>query len=260
MNVILLTRTDRPSGALTALEIYNSSHNLLAVIAEERIKMLTRKESIPAVLYRSIMEQGIKFTISKITEQLRIRAHYLLRKHGLKKSGGTYLSINEFLLDHSVPYHTVENHNSPETVKIIGDLCPDIIVLCNTRVIKPDIINIPSKGCLNLHLGKLPEYRGMSSCFWEIYNGEERGGITVHFIDDKLDSGDIVLEEGIDINNNDTEHTLYNRKLPIGTKLITKALDLISEGGEKRITQDPNYAKMYHLPTKEEYRSLKQRK
>jgi folate-dependent phosphoribosylglycinamide formyltransferase PurN len=257
MRVVLLTRTDRPSGAAVAAEILRSSHTLCAVIAEKRTRMLTRKKGLPQVVIRALRNQGAGFVFEKALEYLRIKFEYLLRACKCKHAGQPYCSIGELLLDHPVPYHEVADHNGSETVRILQGIKPDVVVLANTRIIRPDIIRIPARACINLHLGKLPEYRGTASAFWEIFNGEPYGGVTVHFVDEKLDNGDILLEDTVDILAGDTEKSLYAKKLQRGTVLVRNALDLLAGGTYARTRQDPSLARMYRFPTRGERASLK---
>lgn len=248
MRVVMLTRTDRPSGAAVAAEILRSSHTLCAVIAEKRTSMLIRKEGLPAVILKTLRDKGFLFLAGKLFEFLWIKIQYVSRLCKMKHPGQPYHSIGELMLDHDVPYHEVCDHNGPECLRILRSIQPDVIVLTNTRIIGPDVIGIPSKGCINLHLGKLPEYRGAASAFWELYNGETKGGVTVHFIDEKLDSGDILIEESVDILRDDTEERLYRRKLQRGAVLMRNALDLIATGEFTRTPQDPSRARMYRFP------------
>lgn len=257
MKIVLLTRTGRPSGAMVAAELLKGGHNTLAIVAEKRSSMLTKKEGLSAVVFKALKRQGAGFVASKVIEAAVIELNYIMRRMKIKRVMKNYMSVRELLLDHCVPYFQVDDHNSETTAEIIRGLCPDVIVLSNTRIIKPNIITLPKKGCLNLHMGKLPEYRGTASCFWELFNGEKRGGVTVHFVDEKLDSGDIALEEYLEISSGDTEKSLYKKKLRLGAEMVKRAVDLIETGSYERKKQDISKARMYHWPTKEERAELK---
>ena len=68
----------------------------------------------------------------------------------------------------------------------------DLAVVLGTRILRPELFSVPRLGSVNLHKGKVPEYRGMPPGFWELYEGERSAGITVHFVSAKLDAGDVV--------------------------------------------------------------------
>ncbi|MDP8263816.1 MAG: formyl transferase [Candidatus Ancaeobacter aquaticus] len=257
MNVILFTRTDRPSGARVAAQILKSNHSLIAIIAEKRTSMLTKKKNVYSVIIDSFHKYGSLFVLQKIVEYIKIKLHRYIRILCLCNKTAPYYSIQELIYDKKIPFYIVKDHNSDKTADIIKKYMPDIIVLSNTRIIKNNIIELPRYGCINLHLGKLPKYRGTDSCFWEIFNGENKGGITVHAIDASLDTGDIIIEQYIDIKHNDNELSLYKRKLQIGPQLVVKALDCIEHKSCTFIKQNPEKAHTYKWPTIHERNLLK---
>ncbi|HRZ87548.1 MAG TPA: formyl transferase, partial [bacterium] len=253
-------RTDRSSGAAVAFALLGSRHELCAIIAEKRDSMLTRKKSMAQVVADALRAQGAGFVISKAAEMLGIKLRRIFRRMGLVRQGPPYRSVGELLIDHAVNCFEVDDHNGREAIDIVERLKPDILVLANTRIIKGPLLAAAPRGCINLHLGKLPEYRGMASCFWEIYAGEKAGGVTVHRVDAGLDTGDIVARETVAITPEDDEDTLYEKKLRIGAQLICAALDLIESGGESPLRQDPGRARTYSLPSGAQRRELAQRR
>lgn len=100
------------------------------------------------------------------------------------------------------------------------------IIFCigSTRIIPPEIIKIPKLGCLNIHPGLLPEYRGRYSTAYAIFNGERTTGVTLHWIDEGIDSGPIIMQEKIKISSADTARDLYERFTIVGTKLFARFL------------------------------------
>ncbi len=87
---------------------------------------------------------------------------------------------------------------------------------------------MPKYGTFNLHASLLPEYRGAAPIHWAIINGETKTGVTTFFIDDKIDTGEIILQEEINISINETVGTLHDKLMILGASLVSKTVDLIS--------------------------------
>ena len=96
---------------------------------------------------------------------------------------------------------------------------------------------LPSFGTFNLHASLLPEYRGAAPINWAIINGETKTGVTTFFIDEKIDTGEIILQDEIDIDINDTAGDLHDKLMKIGSQLVIKTVNLIQQGNVKTIKQ-----------------------
>jgi methionyl-tRNA formyltransferase len=121
---------------------------------------------------------------------------------------------------------------------------PELIVLAFvTDIVPQTIIDIPKYKAVNYHPSLLPKYRGGSAINWAIINGETETGVTVHYIDAGIDTGDIIIQERVPISPQDTVASVYFEKLyPIGVRMIAKAVRMIGEGKAPRIKQDNSQA------------------
>lgn len=88
---------------------------------------------------------------------------------------------------------------------------------------------MPKYGTFNLHASLLPEYRGAAPINWAIINGEEKTGVTTFFIDDKIDTGEIILQKETSINPNETAGELHDKLMYLGSNLVNKTIDLIKK-------------------------------
>ena len=105
--------------------------------------------------------------------------------------------------NNSIEYIREKDINSGTVVQRIKNIKPDLLITAHfQKLLKKELINIPSIGCLNLHPSLLPMYRGMSPQHWPIINGDKKTGITVHFIDEGIDTGKIVLQREIELTEN----------------------------------------------------------
>jgi len=255
--VVLLTRTSRPSGAQMAWRILNSEHELSAVIVEERGRMIKDRKWSG---FKIIKRYGLRFVARRVWETVEIKAHYHLRRL-LKKHfhSHRYLSIEELALDYSVPIIQVDDHNGEETIRLLKEQQPDIGVLTNTRVIKDQVLEIPTQGFLNLHLSALPKYAGLDSIFWALYFGEREIGITVHRAVKKLDRGAIVKQKSLRVFPFDDEHTLYEKALWVGTDLMCRAISDFDQAQTALLEQNMSEASYYSWPSAAERDGLRQR-
>jgi methionyl-tRNA formyltransferase len=136
-----------------------------------------------------------------------------------------------------------EKISQAASVDQIKYLRPDVIVVAAYGQILPkSILEIPPKGCLNLHASLLPKYRGASPIHSAIRDGEKESGMTVMWMDEGLDTGDILLQESTAIHRHDTAEILHDTLAKIGAPLLIKALSLIKSGKAPRIKQDETKA------------------
>ncbi len=127
----------------------------------------------------------------------------------------------------------------------LSSLSPDIIVVVAYGKILPvPVLRLPQYGCINVHASLLPKYRGAAPIQWSIMNGEKITGITTMHMDEGLDTGDILLQEAVAIEDDDTAETLGRRLAELGAAVLLKTLKGMSDASLKRIPQTgtPSYA------------------
>lgn len=122
--------------------------------------------------------------------------------------------------------------------KVLDTPC-DIIITCAFGQILPkEILDYPKLGCVNVHASLLPKYRGGAPIHWCLINGEEETGITIMYMDPKMDAGDIISQETYKITSSDNVLTLHQKLSLIGANLLKDTLPEIILGTNKRIKQD----------------------
>lgn len=131
----------------------------------------------------------------------------------------------------------------PENIKLdneeIMNYNPDLIVTCAYGQILPEsILKTPRLGCINVHASLLPKYRGGAPIHHALINGEEKTGITIMYMDTKMDNGDIITQEAIAINPDDTVATLHDKLSILGANLLARTLPSIINQTNTRIKQD----------------------
>ncbi len=125
----------------------------------------------------------------------------------------------------------------------IVDIKPDLIITCAYgQIIPKELLECAKYGAVNIHASILPKYRGSAPINWVIINGEKKTGITLMYMDETMDTGDIIKIEQTDIEENETYGHLYNRLSEMGAKLLKENLDYLVSGNVERIKQNNDLA------------------
>lgn len=136
--------------------------------------------------------------------------------------------------------------NASEFIEKMRQLSADIFILAGyNQILKRDIINIPVKGTINLHGGKLPDYKGVAPINWQIIKGEKIGGCCIIFVDEGIDTGDIIEQRYYEIGENDTAGDIVAKQLEIFPLMLLRAVENINNGSVKRFKQAPNNGAYY---------------
>ncbi len=128
-----------------------------------------------------------------------------------------------------------------EEYQQIIDLEPDLIVTCAYGQILPkELLDYPKYGCINVHASLLPSLRGGAPIHRSIINGDKKTGITIMYMAEGMDSGDIITQSEIEISNTDTTSILHDKLSKLGSELLIETLPSIIEGTNTRTPQEPS--------------------
>jgi methionyl-tRNA formyltransferase len=154
--------------------------------------------------------------------------------------------------------HQPENINASDFIGTLRTrIRPDLLVsLAASQIFGRDVLEIPSQGSINLHSGPLPRYQGMMPNFWTLVNGEPQGAVTVHYMAEKLDAGDIILQRLVPIHPSDSLHSLILRSKQIGVHALADAIQQIEQGKVRRQPMDMKQATYFSFPTRADARRL----
>jgi len=156
------------------------------------------------------------------------------RSGDLKESGP-----KKFAALKGIPVHQPDSMRSNESRELLRGYAPDVVVVVAYGQILPkEILNIPSVACLNLHASILPLYRGASPIQGTVLAGDSQSGMTVMYMDEGLDTGDVLLVHKVELNPGETGGSLHDRLAAIGPIALMEALKMLVEGKAPRIPQD----------------------
>ncbi len=153
---------------------------------------------------------------------------------GLKLSQS---EVKKYALEHNLPILQPEKLKDEKFIKYLEELSPDIIVVVAFRILPREVYSLAKLGAFNLHASLLPKYRGAAPINWAIINGETKTGVTTFFLDDKVDTGNIIFQEEVDINSDETAGDLHDKLMQIGANLVLKTVHAILNNNAPRIQQ-----------------------
>ncbi len=156
--------------------------------------------------------------------------------------------VKEVALEKEIPVFQPENFRSEETVKELAALKPDVIaVVAYGQILPQSVLDIPEKGCINIHASILPAYRGSAPYQWAVLDGLKETGVTAMYLCRKMDAGDIIDVAKTPIAPNETAGELLDRLAVLGGELLATTLRKIEDGtvtAQKQVEEDATYAPM----------------
>ena len=157
--------------------------------------------------------------------------------------------VKKFAISNNIKYFQPKNLKDQSFIDKIKSINPDIIVVVAFRMIPKSIWQIPKYGTINLHASLLPNYRGSAPINWTIINNENFTGVTTFFIDDKIDTGDVLLQEKIKVDKKINAGELHDKLKVIGAITVKKTIKEILNNSliKKKQKQDGNYKTAYKL-------------
>ena len=151
--------------------------------------------------------------------------------------------VKTLSLEAGIPVYTPKTLRDGEFENILREHSPElIVVVAYGKILPKSVIDYPKYGCINLHVSLLPKYRGAAPMQRAIMEGEDKTGVTVMYMDEGLDTGDIISIEEFPISESDDFEDIHDRSALVGSKLLSKTVFEIESGLAKRTPQDSSLA------------------
>ena len=147
--------------------------------------------------------------------------------------------VKEVALAAGIPVFQPENFREEASVQQLRDLQPDICaVVAYGRILPQKVLDVPKRGCINIHASILPKYRGSAPYQWAVLDGLEETGVTAMYLTREMDAGDIIDVSRTPIGENETAGELLDRLAVLGAGLLSKTLSRFAQGEVKGTAQD----------------------
>ena len=191
----------------------------------------------------------------KAIKTLQIFGIYFFTRYSIKYIFNKLFnkSVKQFLSSEGINLIELnESINSEKSLNKLRVLEPDLLIsIAGNEIFKKDLINLAPKGCLNLHTGLLPKYRGLMPTFWAMKNKEEYIGVSVFFVDEGIDSGPIIEQEKLGIKGLSQNEVILLTK-QIGMDLIVAAIKKIKEEKFELKENNDDDMSYYGFPTRDD--------
>ncbi len=138
--------------------------------------------------------------------------------------------VKQYAVAHDIPVLQPEKLRDEEFLAALRALKADLQVVVAFRMLPEVVWDMPRLGTFNLHAALLPQYRGAAPINWAIINGDRETGLTTFFLDHQIDTGRIILQEHLPINETDTAGDIHDRLMTMGAEVVVRTVDLIAQG------------------------------
>lgn len=180
-----------------------------------------------------------KILKSNHTVELVVTAPDKERGRGKKISA---TPVKEFALQNNLEVLSPLSLKDEEFITRLKEVEADLFVIVAFRILPKEVYTIPKRGSFNLHGSLLPKYRGAAPMQWALINGDNETGVTSFFLEDKVDTGNIILREKLKIDEDDDLGTLHDKMMMLGADVVLRTIDLIDAGMYNLQKQDNTLA------------------
>lgn len=205
------------------------NENIIAII--ESATLLPNITRLQALL-KYLKISGFHYVFVQLTKQSIFNlGSWVVKILHFKDQNSSFYSYKNLLSGKKqIQIFKMADINDTDSIRLLRSLRPDLILsLFFNQILNKEVLNIPSKGTINIHPALLPNYRGVSPVFWCLANDEKETGVTVHFINEGIDTGSIINQSRVEIKSDDTEDSLYKRCVKKGAPLLFRAISEIKK-------------------------------
>ncbi len=183
-----------------------------------------------------------EFAIPSLEKLLKSRHEIVAVVTGCDKPAGRgrrmfETPIKTYALENGLRVLTPKSLKDSDLAEELAEYNADLFVVVAFRILPRAVFNIPPKGTINLHGSILPKYRGAAPIQWAIINGDTETGVTTFFIDDKVDTGNIIQTRTMPIGPDDTAGDIHDRMAVVGAEVLADSVDLIATNKAPRLHQ-----------------------
>jgi methionyl-tRNA formyltransferase len=190
----------------------------------------------------------------------RLAWSHLLGSRKLERNANRFYSLAQHCRAYGVDYVAVDNPNSSDFVQGIKDRHSDLIVsIACPFILKKPLLSAPPLGCINIHHAPLPRYKGMMPTFWQLYHGERTVGLTVHYMGEKLDEGDALLQESLSVEPGESLDRLICRSKRHAAHCLARVLRQLASGSATRRSLNHEKGSYFTFPTVSQIREFQKR-
>ena len=177
-----------------------------------------------------------------------------------RRSAEHFYSIAQLAQAYAIDCEPVADPNAAVYADALQERAPDLLVsVACPYILKKRVLEIPARGCINIHHAPLPRYKGMMPTFWQMYHGERRLGLTIHTMTPRLDEGEALLQASMPVAYGESLHNMIRQSKRHGAHCMAQALRRIQSNDTAPVFLDQSQASYFTFPKKEEAREFRRR-
>lgn len=171
-----------------------------------------------------------------------------------------FYSMGQLCKAYGIVYKLIGSPNDPAYIRELSSRRPDLVVsVACPYILKKECLGIAPLGCINIHHAPLPKYKGMMPTFWQMYHGEKRVGVTIHYMSPRVDEGEVLLQDDMAIESGESLDHLIRRAKRHGAHCMAKVLRQIASNTQATIPLNGAKGSYFTFPTIEEAREFRRR-
>jgi methionyl-tRNA formyltransferase len=176
------------------------------------------------------------------------------------KLAGRRHSVKGLARSNGIPVLTPEDVNSTEFLDALRALDPDLVISVSCpQIFGKELLELPRRGCINVHSALLPRYRGVMPTFWVLANGEHTTGVTVHRMTAGIDDGDLLVQRRVEIAPDETLHSLMRRCKAVAAEAVLETVARLRSGSVRGLPNPSDEGSYFSFPTREDVLRFRQR-
>lgn len=171
-----------------------------------------------------------------------------------------FLTLAQLCRAYNVRVDQIGSPNAAGFVAELRERAPDVLIsVACPYILKEPLLKLPLLGCINIHHAPLPHYKGMMPTFWQMYHGEIKVGVTIHYMAPKVDEGAALLQEELEIQAGEPLDRLIRRAKRHGAHCMAKVLRQMETGTQQPVPLDNSHGSYFTFPTLDEIREFHRR-
>ncbi len=163
----------------------------------------------------------------------------------------TFTAVKEFAIEKNILVLQPTKLKEQNFIDELKQINADLFVIVAFRILPTEVFTLPKFGSINLHGSLLPKYRGAAPIQWSLINGDKKTGVTSFFLKEKVDTGNMILQEEIAIEDEDDFESLHDKMMVVGAEVLIRTINLIETNDVKEKSQDDSLASPAPKITKE---------
>ncbi len=191
---------------------------------------------------------------------LRLGVSRLLGTLPRERDASRYHSFQQLCRAYQVSCQRIESPNSEAFIAGMKQRAPDVLVsVACPYILKEPVLSVARIGSINIHHAPLPRYKGMMPSFWQMYHGEKKVGLTIHYMVAKVDEGDALHQDQLEIRSGESLDSLIRRSKRYGAHCMAKVLREMEAGTARAVRLDLSQGSYFTVPTREEALAFRRR-